>query len=169
MARLPLPPSPEGTDLDEVVRLYMMGTPEVSRAAAGFSAAVYNNSSIPLRLRELMRYRIALINRCTVCMDTRLEGADEIGMTDADYAHMETWREHDGFTEVEKLVIEMAELYCTDHLRLDQAFFDRLLVHFTPDQVQELGLCIASWLALGRFTAVYDAGVACALRLDLPR
>ncbi len=146
-----------------------MGTPELTRAAAMYSAAVYHHSSIPLRLRELMRYRIALINRCTVCMDTRLEGADEIGMTDDDYAFMEAWRDHDGFSDVEKLVIEFAELYCIDHLALDQAFFDRLLAEFTPDQVQELGLCVASWLALGRFTAVYDAGVSCALRLDLPR
>lgn len=165
MARIPLPAG----DADEVVRLYSMGTPEVTRAAAMFSAAVYNNSSIPLRLRELMRYRIALINQCVVCMDTRLEGADDIGMTDGDYAHMATWRDHDGFSEEERLVIEFAELYCLDHLALDQAFFDRLLTRFTPDQVQEIGLCVASWLALGRYTAVYDAGVACALRLDLPR
>jgi alkylhydroperoxidase family enzyme len=165
VARIPLPAG----DADDVVRLYSMGTPELSRAAAMYSAAVYHHSSIPLRLRELMRYRIALINQCTVCMETRLEGADEIGMSDDDYTFMETWRTHDGFTDVEKLVIEFAELYCLDHLAIDQAFFDRLLAVFTPDQVQELGLCVASWLALGRLTAVYDAGVACALRLDLPR
>lgn len=165
MARIPLP---EG-DTDEVVRFYSLGTPELNKAALRYSAAVYNNSSIPLRLRELMRYRVALINHCTVCMDTRLEGGDEIGMTETDYVNMVDWRNHDGFTDVEKLVIDFAERFCTDHLSIDQQFFDRLLEHFTPSEVQELGLCVGSWLALGRVTAVYDTNVACAIRLDLPR
>jgi AhpD family alkylhydroperoxidase len=165
VARIPLP---EG-ETDEVVRFYSIGTPEVNKAALRYSAAVYNHSSIPLRLRELMRYRVALINQCVVCMDTRLEGGENIGMTDADYENMLRWREHDGFDEVEKLVIDFAERFCVDHLSIDQAFFDRLLQHFTAAEVQELGLCVGSWLALGRVTAVYDTGVACALRLDLPR
>lgn len=165
MARIPLP---EG-DADEVVRFYALGTPELNKAALSYSAAVYHHSSIPLRLRELMRYRVALINHCVVCMDTRLEGGDSIGMTDDDYLHMLDWRTHEGFTEVERLVIDFAERFCIDHLSIDQAFFDRLLEHFTPSEVQELGLCVGSWLALGRVTAVYDTSVACPLRLDLPR
>jgi AhpD family alkylhydroperoxidase len=165
MARIPLPAG----DTDEVVRFYSLGTPALNKAALRYSAAVYNDSAIPLRLRELMRYRVALINHCNVCIDTRLEGGEEIGMSDADYAHMLDWRDHDGFTDVEKLVIDFAERFCLDHLSIDEGFFGQLLEHFTPSEVQELGLCVGSWLALGRVTAVYDTNVACAIRLDLPR
>ncbi len=164
MARIPLPSG----DADETIRLYGMGTPAVSRAAAMYSHAVYAESSIPLRLRELMRYRIALVNRCTVCTETRLADPAAAGMTDDDYAQIEHWRTWPGFTEPEKLVIDFAERFTTDHLSIDQDFFDRLLVHFSPDQAFELGLCIGSWLALGRVTQVYDVHVACALRLQLP-
>lgn len=165
MARIPLPDG----DADEVVRFYSLGTPELNKAALRYSAAVYNHSSIPLRLRELMRYRVALINRCIVCMDTRLEGGEEIGMTDADYSEMLEWSSSTHFSDIEKLVIDFAERFCLDHLTIDQQYFDRLLEHFTPSEVQELGLCVGSWLALGRVTAVYDTHVACAIRLDLPR
>jgi AhpD family alkylhydroperoxidase len=164
MARIPLPDG----DADEVVRFFMTGSPELSRAAAMYSAAVYHHSTIPLRLRELMRYRVALINQCVICMETRLADAEDVGMTDDDYAHMADWRQHDGFSDVEKLVIDFAERYCLDHLSIGQADMDRLLEHFTPGQVQELGLCVGSWLALGRLNAVYDLTTSCPMRLELP-
>jgi AhpD family alkylhydroperoxidase len=50
---------------------------------------VYHHSSIPLRLRELMRSRVALINQCLVCMETRLEGGERIGMSDDDDAELD--------------------------------------------------------------------------------
>jgi alkylhydroperoxidase family enzyme len=165
MSRIPLP----SNDADEVVRLYSIGNEELNRAALRYSAAVYHHSTVPLRLRELMRYRVALINECVICMDTRLEGGEDIGMSEADYDEMPAWRDSTRFDEVERLVIEFAERFCLDHTSIDQAFFDRLLAHFSAEEVQQLGLCVGSWLALGRMTAVYDVSVSCALRLDLPR
>ncbi len=61
MARLEVPPG----DTDDLYRLFGLA-PHVSQAAAALSAAVYGNSKLPVRVRELMRMRIAQINDCHI-------------------------------------------------------------------------------------------------------
>jgi alkylhydroperoxidase family enzyme len=61
VARDVVPPG-EG---DEVQRLFRQA-PHLSKKAAALSWAVYEDSTLPVRLRELMRMRIAEINRCHV-------------------------------------------------------------------------------------------------------
>ena len=61
MARISLPAG----DFEEPYRLFMLA-PEVAGPAGAFSDAVYNKSSLGVRLRELLRMRIAQINQCVV-------------------------------------------------------------------------------------------------------
>lgn len=61
MARITLP---EG-DFEEPYRLFMMAS-AVSGPAGAYSDAVYNKSTLSVRLRELLRIRIAQINQCVV-------------------------------------------------------------------------------------------------------
>jgi alkylhydroperoxidase family enzyme len=55
---------PEG-DGTEPERLFQLA-PHVTNAAGGLSAAVYSQSQLAPRVRELMRMRIAQINDCSV-------------------------------------------------------------------------------------------------------
>ena len=66
-----------------------------------------------------------------------------------------------GSTERERLSAEFAERYSTDHLGMDEEFWDRLHGHFTDDELVDLALCVGSWLALGRFNQVFDIDGAC--------
>lgn len=61
MARLEIPPG-RG---DDYLRLGAL-SPTVARAAGTFSMAVYASADIPVRLRELMRIRVARINHCVL-------------------------------------------------------------------------------------------------------
>ena len=61
MARIELAPG-KG---EEPGRLFQRA-PHVSGPAAALSGAVYEKSRLPVRLRELMRMRIAQINHCHV-------------------------------------------------------------------------------------------------------
>jgi len=61
MARITLP---EG-DFEEPYRLFMLA-PAISGPAGAYSDAVYNKSTLSVRLRELLRIRIAQINQCVV-------------------------------------------------------------------------------------------------------
>ena len=60
MARLELP-----GDGDETGRLFQLA-PHVSTPAAALAGAVYESTRLPVRLRELMRMRIAQINECDI-------------------------------------------------------------------------------------------------------
>lgn len=61
MARIPIPDG----DGEELYRLWSMA-PAVTGPAAALSGAVYQDGTMPVRQRELMRMRIAQINDCGI-------------------------------------------------------------------------------------------------------
>jgi alkylhydroperoxidase family enzyme len=61
MARIAIP---EG-DGEETARLWWL-RPEMAKGPLAFSTAVYAASSLPVRVREFARMRIAQINDCPV-------------------------------------------------------------------------------------------------------
>jgi alkylhydroperoxidase family enzyme len=61
VARIPLPDG-EGTERQRLWALRQ----EFAVAAQGLADVVYNKSRLPLRLRELVRMRIAQINDCPI-------------------------------------------------------------------------------------------------------
>jgi AhpD family alkylhydroperoxidase len=159
MARIELPAGD-----DELYGVYSMN-PGLSAAAAGYSAAVYASDAVPVRVRELMRLRIAQINHCQICLDTRVAELAEHGLTDDDCTHVGEWATWPGYSDAERLAIEYADRYALDHLALDDQWFERAREHFTDSQLQAMALMIGSWIALGRMQAVFDVSVSCPLRL----
>jgi hypothetical protein len=55
---------PDGDGLERP-RMWQLN-PALGEAAEGLRAAVENQSGLPIRLQELIRYRIALVNNCPV-------------------------------------------------------------------------------------------------------
>jgi len=159
MARIQLPPG----DDDELIRLYQV-SPKMGMAAAKFSDAVYNKSSLGTREREAARIRIAAINGCVVCLDTRTTSTAET-LSEAEYRGIEQWRDLTTLSERERLAAETAERFALDHQNLDDDFWARLRAEYTDAEVFDLMVCVSGWLALGRITAVFEAGVACPIQL----
>ncbi len=69
------------------------------------------------------------------------------------------------FTVAERVAVEYAERFAVAHTELDQAFYDRLLEHYSPAEIVDMTLALGSWVGLGRFNAVLDLHVSCALVL----
>ena len=155
MARVDLP---DGND-DELIRLYSL-SPSMGGAAAAFSGAVYGDTALPTRVREVARMRIAGANQCAVCLDTRTT-SDPDRLTEEEYLGMADWRSLTTLSERERVAAEFAELFATDHLSMDADFWGRARAQFTDRELFELGVSCASWLGLGRVTQVFDAGVTC--------
>lgn len=164
MARIQLPGSDDSDNNDELIGLWSLNPP-LSAAAAGLSAAVYDSEMVDLRTRELMRMRIAAINHCEVCLDTRVADPHADVPTEDDYANVAAWSTWPGFSDAERVAISFAELFATDHLALDDAWFDTARQHFTDDQLHAMGIMVGSWVALGRMQAVFDVHTSCALRI----
>jgi len=146
--------------------------PPLTAAAAAYSDAVYSRSSLGLREFEAARITIARINDCAICKGWR-SARDVPGRSDDADVISEEFYEHVGvhpewpeFSERERLAAELADRYACDHLGIDDAFWDRLHEHFTDAELVDLALCIASWLALGRFNQVFDIDGACRVPLE---
>ena len=134
---------PEGK-ADPEVRVWAL-RPEMGLGAAPLSTAIYEQSIVPVRERELARMRIALINGCAICQQWRkTTGAAEV-MTEDDYAHVVQWRTYDGYSDRERLAVEYAELFALDHHALDDAFYGRMRAStFTDAEILDLTVSSAA-------------------------
>lgn len=113
--------------------------------------AFWNSDLVSARTKELCRMRNARITQCGFCRQVRFdkpfrEGLDEAAIADVtdDYAQSDVLS-----------VAEKAALRFTDALIHDPALFDgtaraELHRHFTPAQIEELGIGIAMFLALAK-------------------
>ncbi|MGE0383103.1 MAG: carboxymuconolactone decarboxylase family protein [Gammaproteobacteria bacterium] len=177
---------PEGRDPGQHVWEHL--ATGITSSARAFSASVYANTRLSLREMEAARYRIALLNGCQACRNWRsardnpgyvshagvdasranFRGTDTV--PEGFYAAVEHWRGATLFSERERLAIEFAERFATDHLSFDTAedFWASLHRHFSDDELVDLGLSVGSWVAFGRFTRVFDIDGACRVDFEPP-
>ena len=136
--------------------------PGIGPAAAAFSQAVYDHSTLGLREFEAARLRVAQINGCLFCQDWRTERDGE--EVEDEFADAVTaWRTTDRFDERTRLAAEYAERYCLDHHGLDDAFWSRMTARYDQREIVELSMCIGSWLAFGRLNHVLGLDTQCQL------
>ena len=72
------------------------------------------------------------------------------GVAEDAYEHLHEYRTYPGYTERQRLAIEYAERFATDHQGIDDALFARLRAAFTDPEILDLTLCVAVYLGLGR-------------------
>ena len=128
--------------------------PEMAPAVGKLIDAVYHKSVLPTRERELARMRIAQLNACSACATFRAPSVREQAISEELYASVAQFRSDERFTAREKLAIEYAERFATDHANIDDAFFASLRAVFSDDEIVDLTLCLGAFLGLGRFLAV---------------
>jgi alkylhydroperoxidase family enzyme len=154
-------------DKDPLIFVWTELAPPLTAAAGAYSSAVYERSSLSLREFEAARTTMARINQCAICIDWRTardvpgRAADPGEVPEEFYDAVGVRRDWSGLSPRELLAAEFAERYATDHLGMDEAFWDRLHLAFSDDELVDLALCVGSWLALGRFNQVFDIDGAC--------
>lgn len=160
---------PEGQD--PLIDAWAGQAPALTVPAAQLSSAVYEHSTLPIREFEAARITIARINDCQMCLGWRsardVDGrAAEAG--DIDEAFYDAVREQrfDGLTEREVMAAEFADRFATDHLSMDDAFWERLRAAFTDAEIVELGICVGMWVSQGRLNRVLDIDGGC--RVPIP-
>ena len=144
MARLEVPPGRGG----DAVQIWSL-QPELGAAAMNLVDAAYNKSILPVRVREAARMRIAQLNACTVCLAFHADKVKSEGLTEDFYCRVGVPHD-DAFSAQERLAMEYAERFATDHLSIDDAFFVRLRECFTDPEILDLTICLSAFLGLGR-------------------
>ena len=152
MARIDLP---DGEGLDVVKALTL--APHFAATIGAYEKSVAETTLDP-RLHELVRYRIALINECTLCLGLRRDGT---GVTEELLAQVEDPGE--GFTEAERVAVQFAAEFAGHSAGISDdlvADVERLL---GTGGAIELALVCGKYLAFGRFMQVLGLDQACAL------
>ena len=83
------------------------------------------------------------------------------------YKSVSEWQTYSDFSDAERVAIEYAEKFATDHIALDDAFFGRMREYFSDEEILEISVCVGTWLMMGRITMVMDVAVSCPIRLPL--
>lgn len=146
---------------------WIVKSPEIGAAMAGYTHAVYNHNRLPMRVRELARIVIAHDNECAVCINTRDADGPAAGVDEELYDHADQWRTWPGYSEQERIAAEFAHRFGTDHtaLRDDEDFWARAGAHFSDELMADLALSCAMWVGMGRMLRTLDIGQACALTI----
>ena len=175
MPRIDLPPVPDTdtdtdshtqgdahTNTDDLSRASTL-SPAFAKAMHSYAAAIYGPISLSMREREAVRMRIAQINQCQLCLNYRFPELANEGVDETFYEQVAQWRRGNNFSTREKLAIEYAEKFLTDHLSMDDAFFKTLKQHFSAKELFELSGITAGLLANGRLMQVLQLDQTCAL------
>jgi AhpD family alkylhydroperoxidase len=156
-----------GDFADDDVTGFAVRSPQLGAAMAEFSHAVYTKNRLPLRTREAARIVIALANECVTCQNTRDSEGEAHGITEEFYDYAAQWRTWPGYSDAERIAMEFAHRFATDHtaLREDDDFWARAAEHFDDDLMTDLAISCAMWVGMGRVLRTLDIGQACRITL----
>lgn len=143
------------TDLEQGLTRYFAHCPEQALGLMGFGGALKRNRTLPDRLVELVRLRVAFFNQCRSCMAIRYSDAVADGVTEGLVCSLERPQEAENLSAAEKAAIRYGELMATDHLAIDDAMYEELRAHFSEAQIVELGMTVAFFVGFGRLAATW--------------
>lgn len=137
----------------EAVRVWEL-RPEMGAMVDGMVRTVYGSSILPAPEREVARMRIAQLNACQACATFRAPSVRDAGVEEDLYTHLAEYQSYPGYSERQRLAIEYAGRFATDHDSIDDELFARLRQAFTDAEILDLTMCVAAYLGLGRALAV---------------
>jgi len=145
-----------GTARDRMLMTPTAHAPVLMGALHHFADVLAREGSLPQRLVELVRLRIAFHNQCRSCMAMRYQSALDDGLTEGDVCSLERPEDAPNLTEAEKAAIAYADISATNHFAIDDATFAGLRRFYSEAQIVELGLYIAYFIGFGRLVASWD-------------
>ncbi|EUA35709.1 carboxymuconolactone decarboxylase family protein [Mycobacterium xenopi 4042] len=137
--------------------------PQLADMVERMIKGAYQQSILPVEERELARMRIAQLNDCVACSGFRAPSVLEAGVAAELYENVADYPTYPGYTPRQRLAIEYAERFATDHASIADAFMDRMRELFTDAEILDLTLCVAVFLGLGRTLTVLGIDQSCAI------
>ena len=129
--------------------------PRSGAAVKTLAKSLAEEGTLPPRLVELVRLRIAFHNQCRYCMALRYTDALDDGLTEDMVCSLERPAEANDLTDAERSALRFADLFATNHLAIDDPLLDELRIHFDEGQIVELGAQCARLVGFGRLAAVF--------------
>ncbi|MBV8785541.1 MAG: carboxymuconolactone decarboxylase family protein [Mycobacterium sp.] len=155
-AAVPLDDLGQGDRINLGVAAIIGRLPAVAEALGALNSALRTSGTLPPRLLELLRLRIAFFNQCRSCISVRYQSAIDDGLDEDAVCSLERPADAENLSAAERSALRFADLFATNHLAIDDAVYDELREHFGEDELVELGLHCAIALGVGRLSATWD-------------
>ncbi|MBB3036788.1 carboxymuconolactone decarboxylase family protein [Hoyosella altamirensis] len=149
---------------------WMIRRPQLLAATGLYETSLLFSNRVDPALKELAELKVATLVTCEFCLDIGSALALKSGLTEQQITELPRYQTSPAYTELEKLVIEYAEVLTATPVVEKEELRKRLLQHLSRAQLAELAATIA-WenqrarlnQGLGvRATGMSD-GAACAL------
>jgi alkylhydroperoxidase family enzyme len=140
------------TELELGITRMLAHAPELAMGPLSFGAAMVTKRTLPERLIELLRLRVAFHNQCRSCMAIRYRAASA-DVSEEDVCSLE---QAESLDDREKLAVELGDRFACDHLSIDDPFFGELRALFSEAEIMELLMHCALYVGVGRLAAVLD-------------
>ena len=95
-----------GTALEQGIMRMFAHSPEISKGLVAFGGAIKSHRSLPDRLVELVRLRVAFHNQCRSCMAIRYQDGVDAGIDEDLVCSLEKPQEAEDLSDAEKAAIE---------------------------------------------------------------
>ena len=151
----------ENADMDQGAKVVggvaaiMMQRPEMAKRLGALTEAVKTTGTLPPRLLELLRLRVAFHNQCRSCMAIRYQDAVDDGLTEDLVCSLEKPYEAPDLTPADQAALRFADLFATNHLAIGDAVYDDLRQYYTEAELVEIGFNCAINVGFGRLAATW--------------
>ncbi len=146
----------EATELELGTMRMFAHRPAIAKGMMALGGGIAADWTLPERLKELVRLRVAFHNQCRSCLAIRYRDAVADGVDEDLVCSLENPPEAPDLTEAEKAAIAYADKFATNHLSIGDDDFAELRQHFSEGQLVELGTWVAFCVGFGRLGAVWD-------------
>ena len=144
------------TELERGLMRFFAHAPEIAKSVAALGGGLKIHRSLPDRMVELMRLRIAFHNQCRSCMAIRYKDALADGVNEDLVCELETPQLSDNLTDAEKAALDFAEAFATNHHAISDDTYRGLEQYFSESEIIELGVTTAFFVGFGRLAATFD-------------
>ena len=144
------------TPLEQGLMRMFAHCPGLAKGVAALGGSLKMHRTLPDRLVELVRLRVAYHNQCRSCMAIRYTDAVAAGVTEDLVCELADPPAADNLTDAEQAAIAYADLFANNHLAIDDAAYDGLKAHFSEAQAMELGMTVAFFVGFGRLAATLN-------------
>ena len=149
----------------------LVRNPKAGVAWVKYWNALLYDGILPHSLKELCRIQISMAHRCGYCSTVRSKVALAEGLVEDKIAQLPDFESSDAFSEREKAALRYAVLFKSGDGAVDSdAVYDDLRVHFSEEEIIELGLFCAETDGAGKFVRslnVLSWDEACEINPDL--
>ena len=127
--------------------------PDILRAFAGFSGAVYPGGILERRVKELVIITASQANDCQFCRESHCDLVRVFGIVDTPLERIATG---DGLSERERLGVAYTRAVMTDSNRVPDALWTELRAAFTDPELVELTFLVGYINMLNLFNNALD-------------